>query len=316
MTILERARRYIGSLPPAVAGAGGHAATFAAAVALVRGFNLPDHVALDELRLWNMTHADPPWNDADLRHKIRSAAQSDKPAGYLLSGAYAAPGSTSLSDDEVRRKAEARKSWPVFRPLSDTTLAEIAALRRLPVEAVAIANNAGLLAGAMIDGYRCFLIHEGTFAQARRLDGGTLSVASGESKAKNLFGSQGVYIGCALLGAGPVLLVEGCVGLLEGIAAALIVDADAQGWTVVAATSASSRFTGTPWLARLRNRRVRILPDRDIAGLRAAGIWTAELSVVGAVVDAVTLPADHKDLGDIVADPAKYRETLETIFHL
>lgn len=324
MTTLDRARRYLATLPRAISGSGGHAATFAAAVALVKGFNLADHIALDELRAWNQTHCDPPWNDGDLRHKIRSAIQSDKPAGYLL-GDGANGGtlrSTSVSDDEVLRKAEARKSWPSFRPLSDDTLVQIATLRHLPLEAAHIAHSAGLLVGAMVDGHRCFVIREGDFAQARRLDGGLLPVPSGEAKAKTLRGSVGHFIGKALLGApgetGPaphVLLVEGCVGLLEGIAAALTVDADTAGWTVLAAVGASSRLDAG-WLERLHGRRVRILPDQDEAGLTAAKKWASALTTAGCTVDGFRLPDGIKDLGDLLREPQRHKDTIARLFTL
>lgn len=324
MTTIDRSRRYMSALPRAIDGSGGHATTFAAAVALVRGFALPEHIALDELRAWNLTHCDPPWSDADLRHKIRSAAQSDRPVGYLLSeGNGAAPRSTSLSDDEIQRKAEARRSWPTFRPLSDDTLAEIATLRRLPLEPVHIANAAGLLAGAVIDGHRCFILREGDFAQARRLDGGKLPTKGGcETKAKTLWGSTGHFIGRLLLGgqgetgpAGPILLVEGCIAIFEAIAAAIIVDADTRGWTVLAATSSSSRFDAG-WLDRLRGRRVRILTDPDAAGLKACGLWAAALRGADCTVDAFKLPDAYHDLGDLLPDLSEHRETLTNLFDL
>lgn len=323
MTTLERARRYLGSLPRAIAGSGGHDATFAAALALVKGFGLPERIALEELCAWNTTHCDPPWSVAELRHKIHSAAQSDKPAGYLLGyGDGAAPRSTCLSDEQITKKAEQRKSWPSFHPLSDTTLAEIAKLRHLSVEAVAIANSAGLLAGAVIDGHKCFVIRESDFAQARRLDGGSLRVADGEAKTKTLWGSAGHFIGRSLLGgqgqtgpAGPILLVEGCIGLLEGIAAALTVDADAAGWTVLAAVGASSRFDAG-WLDRFRGRRVRILTDPDPAGLKACAQWTASLRGAGCTVDAFKLPPPHHDLGDLLRDVAAHRAIITDLFTL
>ena len=323
MTLIDQARRYFAAMPRAVAGRGGHTATFNAAVVLRRGFALPEATALDLIREWNATHCDPPWSDAELQHKIRSAAQADRPLGYLLGNSNGAvPRSTSLSDDEIQRKAEARRSWPEFRPLSDTTLVEIATLRHLPLEAVHIAHNAGLLRGAQYEGHRCFILTEGNFAQARRLDGGRLPVPSGEAKAKNLPGSQGSFIGKALLGmprstglAGPIVLVEGCIGLLEGIAAALAVDADCADWTVVAATSASARMDAQ-WLERIRGRRVRIVPDNDAAGLEACAKWTVALRTVHAVVDAEMPPDGLKDLGPVAADPQRFTSYLNQLFTL
>lgn len=86
MDIMERARRYVATLPRAVAGQGGHDATFRAACALVHGFDLDEGAALTVLREWNGTHCDPQWSESELEHKVRSAkgAASDKPAGYLV----------------------------------------------------------------------------------------------------------------------------------------------------------------------------------------------------------------------------------------
>jgi hypothetical protein len=86
MNVTDRALRYLDKLPPAIAGSGGHSAAFRAATALVHGFALPEAEALAVLRQWNTSHCQPPWSEAELRHKIRSALAkaSEKPPGYLL----------------------------------------------------------------------------------------------------------------------------------------------------------------------------------------------------------------------------------------
>lgn len=86
MKITDRALRYLEKMPPAISGAGGHDATFRAAAAVVHGFALPEAEALAVLRRWNDTHCNPPWTEAELRHKIKSAGAkgSDRPPGYLL----------------------------------------------------------------------------------------------------------------------------------------------------------------------------------------------------------------------------------------
>lgn len=82
----ERAARYLAKLPPAISGAGGHDATFRAACVLLHGFALPEAEALAVLRSWNETHCAPPWTEAELRHKVKSAIGKapDKPLGHLL----------------------------------------------------------------------------------------------------------------------------------------------------------------------------------------------------------------------------------------
>lgn len=86
MELIERARRYISRMEPAIAGSGGHDRTFAAAAVLVHGFALERETALALLSEWNGTHCRPPWSDRELIHKIDSAmaCPSEKSPGYLI----------------------------------------------------------------------------------------------------------------------------------------------------------------------------------------------------------------------------------------
>lgn len=70
--IAERARRYVASMPVAIAGAGGHAATFAVARRLVADFELSDSDAWAVLGEYNL-RCQPPWSERELRHKLASA---------------------------------------------------------------------------------------------------------------------------------------------------------------------------------------------------------------------------------------------------
>jgi hypothetical protein len=318
---VERARAYISRII-AESGQGGHRATYKAAVGLMKGFGLPDDQALEVLREWNQTNARPPWTEADLRHKLRDASKVAGPLGYLLKdGRSTLPATSTYFGTEQDRKTGQRTQWPRFRPLSAESLEAISALRPLPLSALHCVNAAGFLGGAMIDGHRAFIIREADFAQARRFDGHPFTLRDGTSiKAKNLPGSEGKFIGAGWLGgpgttgpAGPVMLVEGCIGLLEATAAALAVDADTRGWTVLAATSASARMDA-PWLERMRGRRVRIVPDNDAAGLEACAKWTVALRTIDAVVDAEMPPDGLKDLGPVAADPGRFTSYLNQLF--
>lgn len=71
---VERARRYLARVAPAVSGAGGHVATLLAAEHLVRGFQLDDETALELLGEWNLTCL-PPWSERELVHKVREARE-------------------------------------------------------------------------------------------------------------------------------------------------------------------------------------------------------------------------------------------------
>jgi hypothetical protein len=81
---LERARRYLAALPPAIAGGHGDLHTFRVCCRLVRGFALDDRETLELLRGWN-TRCLPPWTDRELEQKIASArCYGREPIGGLL----------------------------------------------------------------------------------------------------------------------------------------------------------------------------------------------------------------------------------------
>ena len=85
MTILDRARRYLTTCPPAISGSGGHSQTYTVAVALCHGFSLSTGDALSLMREYN-TGCQPPWSERELAHKVDEATKKshDKPAGHLL----------------------------------------------------------------------------------------------------------------------------------------------------------------------------------------------------------------------------------------
>jgi hypothetical protein len=323
ISIIERARAYLARMPVSVQYQGGSDAAFAVALVLVKGFDLSEQDALPLFIEWNAGCL-PPWQVSDLLHKLRDAAKSDKPSGYLLTDHAptrdrTAPDFENDAEKEARKKVSQRKAWPTFKTLKPAGIETIAKLRHMMPDAVDLAHQHGFLKGAEIDGHRCFIMHEGTFAQARRLDGLPLTMHNGtESKPKNLLGSQGAFIGQRWLGnTSHVLLVEGVIGLVEALAAFLLAEDVKKNWSVIAATSAGSRFVRDPeLLARLAGRHVRIIPDNDEAGTgyAAAASWMADLKNAGAMVDAKALPDGCKDLGDIIAAPELHKETLTALF--
>jgi hypothetical protein len=81
---IERARRYLASLPPAIAGQHGDVHTFRVCCRLVRGFVLSDHEALTLLTDWN-ARCEPPWAERDLSDKLaRARRYGREPIGGLL----------------------------------------------------------------------------------------------------------------------------------------------------------------------------------------------------------------------------------------
>jgi len=81
---LERARRYLAAIPPAVAGRHGDADTFRVCCRLVRGFALEDEDAMLVLNEWNV-RCEPPWSGEELRAKLVGARRYGRePVGGLL----------------------------------------------------------------------------------------------------------------------------------------------------------------------------------------------------------------------------------------
>ncbi|MGH9163826.1 MAG: DNA-primase RepB domain-containing protein [Vicinamibacteraceae bacterium] len=81
---LERARRYLAALPPAIAGCHGDLHTFRVCCRLVRGFALNDAEALSLLQEWN-ARCQPPWTDRQLAQKVASASRyGHEPIGAVL----------------------------------------------------------------------------------------------------------------------------------------------------------------------------------------------------------------------------------------
>jgi RepB DNA-primase from phage plasmid len=81
---VERAKRYVTSVPPAIAGQHGDVHTFCVCCRLVRGFALNNDQALDVLAEWNAA-CQPSWSTDELLDKLRRAAlYGREPVGGLL----------------------------------------------------------------------------------------------------------------------------------------------------------------------------------------------------------------------------------------
>jgi hypothetical protein len=84
LAVIERARRYVASVPPAVAGQHGDVNTFRVCCRLIRGFALDAEQALYVLSAWN-ARCQPPWTESELRDKLHGAARYGRePIGGLL----------------------------------------------------------------------------------------------------------------------------------------------------------------------------------------------------------------------------------------
>jgi hypothetical protein len=82
--IVERARRYLGAVPPAVAGRHGDVQTFRVCCRLARGFALDTEAAMRAIAEWN-TRCEPPWTEPELIAKLDHARRYGRePIGGLL----------------------------------------------------------------------------------------------------------------------------------------------------------------------------------------------------------------------------------------
>ena len=81
---VERARRYLASVPPATSGQHGDVHTFRVCCRLTRGFALDDEQALAVLAEWNR-RCEPPWTASELLDKLHRAFRYGRePVGGFL----------------------------------------------------------------------------------------------------------------------------------------------------------------------------------------------------------------------------------------
>jgi hypothetical protein len=85
LDVVERARRYVARIEPAIAGQHGDLHTFRVCCRIVRGFALSDEEALAVLTEWNL-RCEPPWSERELRDKITRARRYGKEEIGRLSG--------------------------------------------------------------------------------------------------------------------------------------------------------------------------------------------------------------------------------------
>jgi len=302
MTKTSRARAYITKMHPAIAGHGGHKATFCAACRLVE-FGLTMSEAWLLLSEWNQTHCQPLWTEKDLAHKLNDAFRCTSPKAHFVNSPEQLPSVSNCLP-------AATANCPALPSLHTGTAEEIALLaelRGLPREGIALAIQKGLLRfGKYIGRPAWFIVDSsGQVVQARRLDG---QPWVGGPKALVLPGFKVSWpVGILEAARYPfVLLVEGGPDLLA--ACSFIV---AEGRTTDCAPVAM--LSGSPLIhmdavALFSGKSVRIFPHLDCVGENAAIRWAEQIREVGAKVDAFRLDglrrkdeAPIKDLCDLIA---------------
>jgi replicative DNA helicase len=82
---LKRASAYLAKVPAAISGQGGHDNAWKAALSVVVGFDLDEASAYRLLASEYNPRCSPPWNERELQHKVRDAANNARlERGYLL----------------------------------------------------------------------------------------------------------------------------------------------------------------------------------------------------------------------------------------
>ncbi len=89
-SIIDRAARYVATIPGAIEGQNGSGVAFHVACVLVEGFGLSVSDAMPILQGWNQT-CQPLWSEAELVHKLRSADARAERRGYMLSDTAVVP---------------------------------------------------------------------------------------------------------------------------------------------------------------------------------------------------------------------------------
>jgi hypothetical protein len=290
-TVQERARSYALKMPPSIEGSVGSNDAFNVAAVLAIGFDLADEDALRIMEEWN-AGCQPPWSEKELLQKLASARRDCKRSpGYLL------------GEVQKPNQREAPRPPNTFTPGTITRgeAERFAKARGLPLDALRAAVSLGALrAGEHSRFGRCLAMMEGGWWQARRLDAQPFSTGR---KTDSKPGTAPKFFGGSWLGDCPnVLLVEGCVGWLEAVAA--ILGTGQTNYAALAAYNAGASFKDDLALVtKLAGRRILICPDAGDAGISAAKKWDNELQRIGCAVQQIELPDGFADLGKFLPTP-------------
>jgi hypothetical protein len=86
VSLPDRIRRYIAAMPPSIQGAGGNAAFFNVARALIHGYGLSPDEARPYIDGYNLTSCNPAWSETEIARVLRNVdgGQSKWPRGYLI----------------------------------------------------------------------------------------------------------------------------------------------------------------------------------------------------------------------------------------
>lgn len=178
MSVVERCRRYLAKVPPAVAGQHGHDRTYQAARIIWNDFGIDDGDGFPLLEEFNLT-CDPKWDDADLRRKWDEAvkkgpgaegrgyrAAERRPGGVRSTapGGAGTGGGTPDAADEPPARPEIVHNGRQYRDVENDALAALILANDPPQ--VYVGNGCGL-----VDLVRT---HDDSPLAARELEGPSL----------------------------------------------------------------------------------------------------------------------------------------------
>jgi len=290
-------------LPPAIAGSGGHRATFAAAYRLVE-FGLSFEQAAPLLAAWNETHCQPRWTEAELNHKLadafkRTVAKPEFTAARngVASGRASAQKPSVTPADVSSKRLILNPSAPDFRESELVTLAlqfqpgtaqemdALAKLRGLSRDGIALASARGLLRFGRYKGAHAWFVLDASHRNgcARRMDGALWSYTA----AKSLIfrGASAKWpIGILEAQSFPVILL--CEGAPDLLAAFHFIAAERRvtDCAPVAMLSASYKIPAGA-LPLFESKRVRIFAHSDAIGFAAAVRWMTQLKFRAMKID-------------------------------
>lgn len=318
MTAAARARAYLDKLPAAIAGSGGHAATFAAACRLAE-FGLAETEAFEILCSWNLTHCQPHWTEAELQHKLADAYRRTAPRQEFATARQSAPEWRPLPSYS---KAIKRPALPALQHGTAEELSKLAELRGLGRDGLALASTKGLLRFGDYRGHRAWFIVDasGRVAQARRLDG---SPWADGVKAWTLANSQAAWpVGIEEAATFPVIAL--CEGGPDLLAACQFILAEERSADVapVAMLGGCAKIHADS-LPFFSGKRIQIFAHVDGTGSTAANRWAEQLASAGATPRAFDLSglcrADGqpvKDLNDLAMISADDLENDRSLWNI
>jgi len=304
MTQITRARAYLAKLPPALAGSGGHAATFGAACRLVE-FGLSFDHASKLLSEWNQTHCQPAWTEGELVHKLSDAFKRTKAKpefavtarGALPSGASHARSGVNMPETcrgratgQMRalpaRDCELAKLATGFHPGTAEEINALATMRGLLPDGISRASSRGLLRFGRYHGAAAWFVLDGSLRNgcARRSDGAGWHDGAAKSM---IFRGAAAQWPIGIEEAQPfkvILLCEGAPDLLAAFHFITLHGRESDCAPVVMLSAAYN--IPSQALPMFAGKRVRVFSHDDSTGYRATARWMAAIEPHARDVDA------------------------------